>query len=106
MENKMYIVYITEGEYSYYSVKQVYVGKNDPTPILDTFINEKSQGKWKTCEEFYKDHCLYYVDGKLNIELCRAGQKLKDEIQKQFIKVLEENGFEKSEATEVWLGCN
>lgn len=88
-----YIVYLTSGEYSAYSLNDVYAGDEDPVPVLDLLVSEQSGGRWPTWAA---------MDGDCSVS--KAVEDLAGQIRGKAVAALEFAGFVRVEATEVWLG--
>lgn len=100
----MFIVYVTKGEYSYYSMESVYVGEKDPAPLLDALVVEMSGGRWIKFDDIREGNTLTFTDGKYDIAETERKRKLTKAIREKLVPLLVANGFVESQATEVWLG--
>ena len=89
----MYIVHTSRGEYSDYSLEEVFVGEVDPTPILDAAVRQLSDGRWATLDAMNK-----YGWAPENSELTRS-------VRGQLLDELRRHGFRPAEhSLELWLG--
>jgi hypothetical protein len=97
----MYIVYLSHGEYSNYSVDFIMMGKKDPEEIVNKYVKYQSNGLLNSLPEvtsYERNHRIYSYPNKSKEE------ELAKKILNGVVKELENNGFKKVEAKEVWLG--
>lgn len=107
----MYLVFVSSGSYSEYSVVGVWVGPRDPVPLLDALVSELSLASegvggqhWPTFEALRLDDCRRRVGGKLDRAQMDRLERIKADILKRVVPHLEAHGFVRANPTEVWLG--
>lgn len=96
-----YIVYLSSGEYSGYSINGVLIGDIDPIPVLDQLAMKRSDGVFRSWESIKND------DWKMGPhETATYFEILKKmaAIRQDAPQALKDAGFVEAEAIEVWTG--
>jgi len=99
----MFIVYVTSGSYSAYSMDRILLGNVDPKPLLDAFVTKESGGIWTNSDESDTDHIVSkLIDWKAPDYLTKCEEL--EAIKKRLEEPLLAAGFKPIEAKEVYLG--
>ncbi len=100
----MFIVQVTSGEYSNFSLGETLLGEVNPTPILNAYVKTASESRWKTFDGMNASQDPkwdFYYRGVANRT---SVSNLKDSIRQGCAEELKRNGFKEVKTTELWLG--
>jgi hypothetical protein len=99
-----YLVQISHGEYSYYSLDNILIGDVPPEPLIDAHIKQVSNGEWESYDACWKDMCLVNANGRYDPKLTSDKRDRQTAVVKSCVDMLKANGFVEHEHFELWCG--